>query len=74
MRGNKTSTPTVYNTAGKNKKVVGNDEPTTTLRSNVEDIDRGILDYVRTRMGRTEVTGEVIGQALVFQAEIGEMQ
>jgi len=54
-------------------KVVGEDVPTqqpATLKSKVGRIDRGILVYVAKQMGRVEITGEVIGQALLFQDEM----
>lgn len=57
-------------------KVVGEDVPTqqpTTLRGEVGRIDRGVLQYVAKQMGRSEITGEVIGQTLLFQEEIENM-
>ena len=54
-------------------KVVGEDVPTqqpTTLRGKVGRIDRGILVYVAKQMGRSEVTGEVIGEAINFEEEM----
>jgi hypothetical protein len=57
----------------KDIKVVGKDVPTyqpTTLRGKVGRIDRGVLAYVAKQMGRSEITGEVIGKTLLFQEDM----
>ena len=41
---------------------------------NVTEIDGGIVDYVRQRMGFERVTREVIRQAIAFENEMSRMQ
>ena len=40
---------------------------------NVTEIDGGIVDYVRQRMGFERVTREVIRQAVAFENEMSRM-
>ncbi len=54
---------------GDKKEVVESGE-STTLRSNAKAVDRGVLEYVRKRMGREEISGEVIGNAIIYLEEI----
>ena len=57
----------------KDIKVVGEDVPTpanNTLMGKVGRIDRGVLAYVAKQMGRSEITGEVIGKTLLFQEDM----
>ncbi len=41
-----------------------------TLRRNAADVEPDILEYVRKQMNRGAITGEVIGQAILFQEEM----
>ena len=41
-----------------------------TLRRNAVNVEPDILEYVRKQMNRGAVTGEVIGQAILFQEEM----
>ena len=41
-----------------------------TLRSNAANVEPDILEYVRKQMDRGAITGEVIGQAILFQEEM----
>ncbi len=65
---------------GRNQKYIkaaGIDEPATP-RENMTDvmtqIDGGIVDYVRQRMGFERVTREVYRQAVAFENEMSRMQ
>jgi hypothetical protein len=55
-------------------KVVGEDkptyQPTTQLRAKVGRIDKELVKYVAKQMRRPEITGEVIGNALLFEEEM----
>jgi len=42
----------------------------TTLRQHAIRVEPDILEYVRRQMNRGAVTGEVIGQAILFQEEM----
>ena len=61
--------PTIENRNQKHIKVseIGESE---TLRTNATNVESGILEYVRRQMHRATATGEVIGQAIVFQEEM----
>ena len=41
-----------------------------TLRRNAANVQPDILEYVRKQMDRGAITGEVIGQAILFQEEM----
>ena len=41
-----------------------------TLRRNAANVEPDILEYVRKQMDRGAITGEVIGQAILFQEEM----
>lgn len=62
--------PSTTKVEAKYIKILGSDEPKTTILRNVNRIDKGILAYVQRRMGRSEVTGEVIGEAINFEEEM----
>ena len=66
---------------GKDKKVVGAHEPinpTTQVRAHVGRLDKELVKYVAKQMRRPEISGEVIGNALLFQegmdAEISRIE
>jgi hypothetical protein len=62
--------PSKENRSLKYKKVVESSEATTTFRPNATRVEPDILEYVRKQMHRGAVTGEVIGQAILFQEEM----
>ena len=51
-------------------KKVGKSDELPTLRENVTRVEPDILEYVRKQMHRATATGEVIGQAILFQEEM----
>ena len=61
--------PSKENKNRKYIKVVENAE-SMTLRTNGANVQPDILEYVRKSMSRGAVTGEVIGQAILFQEEM----
>jgi len=69
MHANATSTPTNEILEEGNIKVSETGE-SETLRSNATSVDRDLLEYVRRQMGREEITGEVIGNAILFEEEM----
>ena len=67
-------TPTIE---GRNQKYInfpGSDAPGKRDMQNVTEIDGGIVDYVRQRMGFERVTREVVRQAIAFENEMSRMQ
>lgn len=67
-------TPTIENRNLEYKKVISNGEGITHIRFNAVNVDEGVLEYVRKQMHREEVTGEVIGEAIIFQEGIEEFE
>jgi hypothetical protein len=69
MHARMTSTPTDNISAEGNLKVSESGE-FETLRTNAVSVDRDLLEYVRRQMGRKEITGEMIGNAILFEEEM----
>ena len=67
------STPTLQKEGGY-IKVAESDEFAARDMQNVTEIDGGIVDYVRQRMGFKRVTREVVRQAIAFENEMSRMQ
>jgi len=69
MEATEMELPTIEGRNLEYKKVVPFGEGTI-LRTNAADVEPDTLEYVRKQMNRGTVTGEVIGQAILFQEEM----
>ena len=67
-------TPTIEGRNQKYIKAAKSDEFATRDLQNVSEIDGGIVDYVRQRMGYKRATREVMRQAVSFEREMSRMQ
>ena len=66
--------PTIVERDGKYINLFGSDAPKGRDMQNVTEIDGGIVDYVRQRMGCERVTREVVRQAVAFENEMSRMR
>ena len=66
--------PTQYKKNRKYIKVSRNDALEARDLQNVTQIDGGIVDYVRQRMGCEIVTSQVVREAVAFEKEMSRMQ
>jgi hypothetical protein len=65
--------PSNYTLELRGNKVIGVSapiKPITQLRAKVGRIDKELVKYVAKQMRRPEITGEVIGNALLFEEEM----
>jgi len=68
--------PTEYKKNLEYIKAAGIDEPAMPREdmTDVSEIEGGILNYVRQRMGCEHVTQEVVREAVAFEKEMSRMQ